>query len=207
VLTSIKTMALSATRMSPDDRREQVLGVAEVMFARHGYHHVSMDDIADSAAVSKPVLYRHFPSKLALYLGVIDRQGEVLLATIEDSVAAAPPGSDGQTVARALVSGFVRFADETGPAASLLFRSDVTRDETVHSRVEYALSESTAVVQRALLDSADLEPAEVELLAQVLMTMAQSAATSAQRTTVNDPADLVARLLWLGLHDFVRDPA
>src|SRR5690606_13918683 len=56
------------TRMTRDAQREQVLQIAQELFATQGYHHVSMDDIADQALVSKPVLYRHFPSKLDLYL-------------------------------------------------------------------------------------------------------------------------------------------
>ena len=61
--------------MPRDARRAQVLRIAQGLFATEGYHHVSMDDIADHAEVSKPVLYRHFPSKLELYLAVVDQRG------------------------------------------------------------------------------------------------------------------------------------
>ncbi len=100
-------MTRRAEQMSADDRRDQVLGVAEVMFAEHGYHHVSMDDLADRADVSKPVLYRHFPSKLDLYLAVIDRRGEVLLAEVENALAQAPSAGSGLDFAQAVISAFV----------------------------------------------------------------------------------------------------
>src|SRR5699024_3712577 len=73
-------------RMSRDDRRAQVLSVAQELFSTEGYHHVSMDDIADRAAVSKPVLYRHFPSKLDLYGAVVDERAGELLAAIDAAV-------------------------------------------------------------------------------------------------------------------------
>ncbi|MEK8225451.1 helix-turn-helix domain-containing protein [Oerskovia sp. M15] len=49
-------------RMPRTERRTQLLTIAERLFSDHGYHHITMDDIADGAGVSKPVLYRHFPS-------------------------------------------------------------------------------------------------------------------------------------------------
>ncbi len=70
------------TRMPRDERRAQLLTIAEELFASHGYHHISMDDIADRAGVGKPVLYRHFPSKLDLYLAIVDDQGERLVGAV-----------------------------------------------------------------------------------------------------------------------------
>src|SRR5690606_32411520 len=45
-------------------RRAQLLAAAQEVFVAQGYHAAAMDDIADRAGVSKPVLYQHFPSKL-----------------------------------------------------------------------------------------------------------------------------------------------
>ena len=59
-------------------RRRQLLAAAQEVFVANGYHAAAMDDIAERAGVSKPVLYQHFPGKLELYLALIDTQAEAL---------------------------------------------------------------------------------------------------------------------------------
>ncbi len=53
-----------------------------------GYHGAAMDDIADRAGVSKPVLYQHFPGKLELYLGLLDTQIDDLIQGIRSALGA-----------------------------------------------------------------------------------------------------------------------
>ena len=59
-------------RMPREARRRQLLQAAHEVFVGNGYHGASMDDIADVAKVSKPVLYQHFPGKRELYLALLD---------------------------------------------------------------------------------------------------------------------------------------
>jgi len=56
------------TRLPKPARRRQLLGAAREVFVAQGYHAAAMDEIAERAGVSKPVLYQHFPGKLDLYL-------------------------------------------------------------------------------------------------------------------------------------------
>src|SRR5262245_987712 len=69
--------------------RERILDAARRIFARHDYHEVLMDDVARESGVSKGTLYRYFPSKRALYLGVmfegIDRLHEALREAVAGS--------------------------------------------------------------------------------------------------------------------------
>ena len=58
-------------RMPAAERREQLLAVALDVFAREGYHQTSMNDVAEAAGITKPVLYQHFESKRELYLALI----------------------------------------------------------------------------------------------------------------------------------------
>ncbi|NDC52091.1 MAG: TetR/AcrR family transcriptional regulator, partial [Actinobacteria bacterium] len=69
-MSSVETRSENRTRLPRDERRAQLLDSALEIFTVSGYHAASMDEIADKAAVSKPVLYQHFPSKLDLYLAV-----------------------------------------------------------------------------------------------------------------------------------------
>ena len=60
-------------RLPRDARRVTLLEAALAAFSQNGYHATSMDDIAERAGVSKPVLYQHFDSKLDLYLALAAR--------------------------------------------------------------------------------------------------------------------------------------
>src|SRR6185437_2898799 len=59
-------------RLSPAERRERILRAALQAFARGGYGGVSMNEIASAAGVTKPVLYDHFPSKVKIYVTVLE---------------------------------------------------------------------------------------------------------------------------------------
>lgn len=191
-------------RMPHADRRAQVLELAEDLFAREGFHHVSMDDIADRAGVSKPVLYRHFPSKLDLYLAVVDRRGEVLVRGVEAELerALADETLDGFEIVQAIVGAFVHFTEEAGATSSLLFESDVTHDADVKARVESASRRTAEAICRTLVTFTGLPDARAQLLAEVLVAMAQETATSRLRghdVPTDEAITLVSRLAWAGL--------
>jgi AcrR family transcriptional regulator len=59
-------------RLPKAERRAQLLEAALEVFSADGYHAAGMDHIAERAGVTKPVLYQHFPSKLDLYLALLD---------------------------------------------------------------------------------------------------------------------------------------
>lgn len=190
-------------------RRAQVLEVAQELFAREGYHHVSMDDIADAAEVSKPVLYRHFPSKLDLYLAVVDHRGEALVARIDAALAGIPAeaASGGRDVVRAIVRAYVEFVEQAGESFSLLFESDVTRDADVRLRVEHASAEAARAICRGLQGVAGLPDAEARLAGAALVGMAQVAATTRYRTGevgVDATVELITDLSWRGVAGLVR---
>src|SRR2546423_12188213 len=71
-----------AMRLPAPRRRHQLLDVAGELFAAGGFHATSMDDVAEAAGVTKPLLYQHFPSKRALYRELLEDVGARLLADI-----------------------------------------------------------------------------------------------------------------------------
>jgi len=198
--------------MPRDARRAQVLRVARGLFSAEGYHHVSMDDIADRAAVSKPVLYRHFPSKLDLYLAVVDQRGADLISAIDEAIAPIghlPAGStDGRAVVAAIARAYVGFVDGDDESWTLLFESDVTRNTEVRTRVERAASEAARRIAVILVDITGLPSDSAMMLAAALAAMAQAAATHRIRTKSGpDPdaaAELVAQLAWNGIEGLLR---
>src|SRR6476660_83879 len=75
-------------RMPRSARRAQLLEAAQAAFVESGYHAAAMDDIADRAGVSKPVLYQHFPGKLELYLALLDKHSEALEQLVRQALEA-----------------------------------------------------------------------------------------------------------------------
>ncbi|MFA9430535.1 TetR/AcrR family transcriptional regulator [Egicoccus sp. AB-alg2] len=78
-------------------RREAVLDAAEQLFLEHGFHGTSVDDLGAAAGITGPGLYRHFASKDALLMAVLDRIWEQLRPAI-DRAAAQPPGEAVRTL-------------------------------------------------------------------------------------------------------------
>ena len=199
-------------RMGRDERRAQVLRIAQELFSTEGFHHVSMDDIAERADVSKPVLYRHFPSKLDLYLAVVDQRGIELLAAVESAMEPLETGpvqpGDGAGVVAAVVRAYMTFVEGAGESSALLFESDVMHDPDVRIRVESASSQATARVAGMLARVTGLDDEQAGLLAVSLTAMAQTSATHRYRRRdeldLDSTAALVARLAWGGVTGLVR---
>ena len=76
-------MSEARPRLPAVQRRRQLLDVALEVFADHGFHGASMDDVATAAGVTKPVLYQHFGSKRDLYLQLLDDVGQRLLEVVQ----------------------------------------------------------------------------------------------------------------------------
>ena len=108
-------------------RRAQIISIATGQFAQEGYHATSMDAIAASIGVSKPVLYQHFESKLDLFLTVLDEAIDNLnrmLATLLDSV------HDRRERVYSTIKSFFMFAVEDRNAFDVLMRADNENDES-----------------------------------------------------------------------------
>ena len=81
-------------RLPASARREQILDVSVQVFARNGFHSTSMNDVAEAAGVTKPVLYQHFDSKQDLYLALLDEAGNRLRNAVSKAVASADHGKE-----------------------------------------------------------------------------------------------------------------
>ena len=76
-------------RLTAGERRRQLFAVALALFAERGYRATTMDDVAEAAGVTKPLVYQHFSSKRALYLELVDSVARELLAAVARATAAA----------------------------------------------------------------------------------------------------------------------
>src|SRR2546430_10297173 len=101
------------TRLPKPARRRQLLGAAREVFVAQGYHAAAMDEIAERAGVSKPVLYQHFPGKLDLYLALLDTQCDAMIEGLREAMSAT---SDNKERVRGAVEAYFDFVDHESEA-------------------------------------------------------------------------------------------
>src|SRR5204863_849423 len=106
------------SRLPRRARRAQLLESALEVFVAQGYHAAAMDDIADRAGVSKPVLYQHFPGKLELYLALLDESAEKLTAIVRDALSST---TENRERVPAAFRAFFDFVGDDGEAFRLVF--------------------------------------------------------------------------------------
>ena len=129
---------MRGTRLPRSARRKQLLGAAQEIFVAQGYHAAAMDDIAERAGVSKPVLYQHFPGKLDLYLALLDQHATELVKKVRVALAST---TDNRQRVEASVAAYFDFVDGDGEGFRLVFESDLRNDPAVRERVERMLQE------------------------------------------------------------------
>ena len=74
--------------MTAAERREQLIGVALGLFAERGFDGSAIEEVANRAAVSKPIVYEHFGGKEGLYAVVVDREVDLLLSMMREALTA-----------------------------------------------------------------------------------------------------------------------
>ncbi|MFX0577660.1 TetR/AcrR family transcriptional regulator [Nocardia nepalensis] len=127
-------------------RRQQILATAAEIFANRGYHATAMDEIAHAAYMSKPVLYQHFPSKLDLYLAVLQTRLDTLVPAIQ---TASTLTGNRRARLSAIAQTYFDFADSDPAGFHLVFESPVATEPSV----EYRLARATTHCVDAIRDA------------------------------------------------------
>ena len=188
-------------------RRKQLLAAAQEVFVAQGYHAAAMDDIAERAGVSKPVLYQHFPGKLDLYLALLDTQASALAEGVRVSLEGT---SDNRERIHRVLSAYFGFVDrdDHDGAFRLIFESDLVNDPEVRKRVESVTARTMEAVADTVALDTGLSRAEAELLATALTGSAQVVArwwlASDRPVTQDEAISLLESLLWRGISNFPR---
>lgn len=162
--------ATGPRRLSAGDRRRQLLEVALHTFAERGFRATTMDEIAEAAGVTKPLVYQHFPSKRALYLELVDSVASELVAAITRATARAT--GPHQQVELGFAAYF-RLVVTHQAAFRLLHGRDHGDDPELGDplrRVEDAIAEAIEP-----LIAAGLDPEHRRLLAYAVVGMAEGA--------------------------------
>ena len=194
-----------SARLPRDERRAQLLVAALEVFTAAGYHSAAMDEIADRANVSKPVLYQHFPSKLELYLAVLDLHIDSLVFAIQKAIAS---NRENSSRVAATVEAYFGFIDSEGEAFRLLFESDMNLEPQVRERLNRMTYDCAAAVSAVISIDTGLGKEESMMLAVGIIGTVQ---TTARHWLDRDgkidrrrATELVMNLIWRGISWFPK---
>jgi AcrR family transcriptional regulator len=164
-----------------------------------------MDDIAERAGVSKPVLYQHFPGKLDLYLALLDSSCDTIIAACKDALAST---DDNKLRVTATMHVFYDYVAGARGAFRLVFESDLTNEVAVRERVDRVTRECAAAIAEVIHDDTGLPAPQSRLLAVSLVGMAQVSARfwldSGDGISQDHAATLVSGLAWRGIRGYPR---
>ena len=191
-------MTSGRKRLAPEQRRLLIVEAAGRLFGERGYDATRLDDVAAAAGVTKPVLYRHFDDKTALYLALLERHREDL-GTFAGAIPAA--GTLEQRL-RAVLEVWLDYVETHAYAWRMLFRDSGGGPVVQAFRVDvHKRARTTLVALIRALSTKPIPARELEPLAELLsMGMA-----SLVLWWIDDPAatreailDAIARV-WLGV--------
>jgi AcrR family transcriptional regulator len=202
-LKSADAKSENRSRLPRDVRRAQLLAAALEVFTSSGYHAASMDEIAERASVSKPVLYQHFPSKLDLYLAVLDTHIDSLVFAIQKAIAST---KDNKNRVKATIEAYFGFIEGEGEAFRLLFESDMSIEPQVHERLNRMTYECALAVSAVISADTGFPKDDSMMLAIGLIGCAQITARHWLEKDVKmnrtQASALVTNLLWRGISGF-----
>jgi AcrR family transcriptional regulator len=195
----------AGNRLPRPARRRQLLGAAREVFVAQGYHAAAMDEIAERAGVSKPVLYQHFPGKLELYIALLDESVEELVRIVRDALSST---TDNRQRVPATFQAFFDFVSSSGEAFRLVFESDLSNEPEVRQRLNRTMSDCADMISQFIREDAGLSDDEAHLLGMALVGMAQVSSRYWLSTGQGIPKDaaeqLLARLAWRGISGWPR---
>jgi AcrR family transcriptional regulator len=130
---TLETKRLGTRKVPKEQRMSQILDVAGSVFSRHGFHSTSMEQIAEGAGVTKPLLYRYFGSKDALYLATITQVGNHLMSGL--SLLMSNPNPKDRL--KLIMLSFLTFVERHRDGWSVLYNEALTSVGPVGEKVAF----------------------------------------------------------------------
>ena len=194
-------------RMTGHERREQLIGVARGVFAERGYAASSMEEIAERADVSKPVVYEHFGGKDGLYEVVVEREVNLLLDGIVPALRDAP---DPRRAVEAATDAFLSYIENHRDGFRILVRDAPmgTSSGTLPSVLGEVAANAESLLAHYFADGG-YDPAMAPLYARALVGMVALVGQWWLQTGQPDREAVAAHLVnlaWYGLRSLEKDP-
>ncbi len=199
-------MARKKKRLSGAQRRAQLIEVGRSVFAEHGYNGTSVEEIARTAEVSKPIVYEHFGGKEGLYAVIIDREMDRL---VEQITARISEGSPRERFEGAIVA-FLTYAQDEPDGFAVLTR-DAPMGMTGHGMpsVISDLGERVGSIFEGAFAAAGFDPKTSPIYAHALIGMVTLVGqwwTETSKLPLKTVAGHLAALGWMGLRHLPKKP-
>lgn len=193
-------------RLSGAERRAQLLEVARKVFAHRGYDATSLDEVAERAGVSKPIVYEHFGAKEGLYAAIVEREMDHLVASVSTAIA------EGTARHRfeAAVMAFLTYARDEPAGFAVLTRDSPTSARRGLTRVIDDLAQRVGDIFRSEFEEAGFNAKVAPIYANALVGMVTQVgqwwAAEGRSFSLEHVAKHVTALGWMGLRHLPSDP-
>lgn len=198
-------MAGGTKRLPRAVREQQMLDAAVQLFSVNGYHETSMDAIAASAEISKPMLYLYYGSKEDLFGACLDRElGRFVDAVRADINFAQSP----KDLLRNAIGSFMRYIDSNRASWIVMYTQAISSQAFAHTVRDgrEQIIELVAELMRAG-SRTPRSDAEYQMMAVALVGAGEAMANrlSTGDVGVDEAAELMIDLFWHGLRGTPED--
>src|SRR5712691_7471810 len=194
-------------RLTASARRAQLIEVGRAVFAERGYEATAVEEIAERAKVSKPIVYEHFGGKEGLYAVVVDREVEHIVGRIVEAMSS---GSARERLERAALAFLTYVKERPGGFAVLLRDAPASKRSGEMPALMYDLADRVGAIftdqfRRAGYD-AKTAPIYAHALVGMVAFVGQWWTESRKPPPVESVASHIAALAWMGLRHLPRRP-
>jgi AcrR family transcriptional regulator len=190
-------------------REPQMLEVAGRVFAAHGFHEASMDEIAEAAGVSKPMLYSYFGSKEGLYFAYVNGAYRELIGAIDEAAATAGPDLEEQIRRGSLA--YYTYVGENRDSFRVLFREIGDPGGEVAGQRHRLVRRVAATINAMVVasEARSWRPVDAEVLAEGWIGAARSMADwwlDHPELSAEEMTDRLLDLMLGGVRSFCKAP-
>jgi AcrR family transcriptional regulator len=196
----------SRTRLTGSERRAQLIDVGRAVFAKRGYEGASMEEIADRAKVSKPIVYEHFGGKEGLYAVVVDREMDYVVRRIVEAIAT---GSARERVEQASLAFLNYVKDHPDGFAVLSQDAPLSATRGRMSTLLNDLAERVGDIFASSFKQAGYDAKASPIYAHALVGMVTFVGkwwTDVRKPGVEEVAKHIGALAWMGLRHLPKRP-
>ena len=194
-------------RLAASARRAQLVEVGRRVFAERGYEATSVEEIAERADISKPIVYEHFGGKEGLYAVIVDREIEQIVSCIVEAISS---GSPRERLERAALAFLTYVKERPGGFAVLLRDAPASKGSGEMPALMHDLADRVGAIfteqfRRAGYD-AKTAPIYAHALVGMVAFVGQWCTESRKPPPVETVASHIAALAWMGLRHLPKRP-
>ena len=197
---------MSRVRLSASERRAQLVEVGRSVFARRGFEATSVEEIADRAKVSKPIVYEHFGGKEGLYAVIVDREMEYVVRRITEAIT---HGSPRERIEQAALAFLTYVRDQPDGFAVLAQDRPLSSPSTGMASLLNDVAERVGNVFASSFKAAGYDPKTAPIYAHALVGMVTFVGrwwTETRKPSVEEVANHLSALAWMGLRHLPKRP-